>query len=152
MGGLVPVGNLIAGQRDKVAPRHKITDKGRHERRKQPDQCPHNADTKRRQRVVKNQHQQKLREKQHDIDSQRANARVHKRPGGERLGVALHPPQQDGYGHFQRDHQQDLARAQQRLARKQTAAALQRIQQLGSIALDLHVPQAAGDQCHHNGH
>ena len=43
------------------------------------------------------------------------------------------------HGHFQRDHQQNLARAQQRLARKQTAAALQRVQQFCGAALYLHI-------------
>ncbi len=62
------------------------------------------------------------------------------------------PPQQDGYGHFQRDHQQDLARAQQRLARKDVRRLCSVYSSFVVLPLTSMSRQAAGDQCHHNGH
>ena len=64
----------------------------------------------------------------------------------------MHDAQQDGGTRFQQSHQQNFQQAKGGFARKQAAALLQGVEQLGGVAFDLHIPQPGGQHCHHHRH
>ena len=152
MGGLVPVCHFVGAQRNVVPKGHKITGNGRHKGREQPDQRPHNTYAERRQGIAHPQHQQKFAEEKHTIHGQCADEQIGQLPRRKDLSVAVDAPQHRHTDQLQHRDQQHLRHAKDCLARKQAAAALQSVEQLGGIALYLHIPQPGGQYRHHHRH